>query len=222
MGRIVAVTLAAAAAAAATGTSLIPAQASAITPGRTSFQILMNGDPVGTHSVTVTGSGDTASVRVAIDMAGRVGPIRFTYAHRCEETWRRGALQSLSCTDRENNRNSSVTVSLAGAALSVNGTGFRGEAPATTLPSSWWNAGTVRRTGRVLDTRDGRLIRLSATRVGEAQVAGQRATHWRLRGGVDKDIWYDDAGRWVKSTFRLAGQAFEYRLTTPVSAAPRA
>jgi hypothetical protein len=202
--------------------ALAPAVAEAITPGRTSFQILMNGNPVGTHSVTVSGGGDTASVRVAIDMAGRIGPVRFTYSHRCEETWRRGALQSLNCTDRENNRTSSVSVALEGSALAVNGTGFRGQAPVATLPSSWWNAGTVRQSGRVLDSRDGRLIRLAATRVGESQVAGQRATHWRLRGGVDKDIWYDEAGRWVKSSFRLAGQAFEYRLTTPVSAAPRA
>lgn len=210
------------AAAALAAALLAPAAAGAITPGRTSFQILMNGTPVGTHSVMVSGGGESASVRVAIDMSGRVGPIRFSYSHRCEESWRGGTLQSLSCTDRENRQENSVTARLAGRVLAVTGTGFTGEAPAGTLPSSWWNAGIVRQASRVLDTRDGKLIRLAATRVGEETVAGAPATRWRLRGGVDKEIWYDAAGRWVKSTFRLAGQSFEYRLSTPVSAAPRA
>ncbi len=202
-------------------TAVVPATAEAITPGRTSFQIMMGSQPVGTHAVTVTGNRAAATVRVTIDMAGRIGPVRFSYAHRCEETWRNGALASLSCTDRENDRTSSVTVQLAGAVLRIDGSAFDGEAPATTLPSSWWNAGVTSQT-RLIDTRNGRLIRINATRVGTDTVAGASATRWRVRGAIDKDIWYDSAGRWVKSSFRIAGQPFEYRLTTPVAGAPRA
>jgi hypothetical protein len=202
-----------------------PAPTQAATPGRTEFQILMNGDPVGRHAVSVTETGNQTSVNVAIDMAGRIGPIRFTYSHRCEETWRAGALQQMNCTDARGNDRKSVVARLAGAVLQINGTGFRGTAPAATLPSSWWNAGIVRQSS-IVDTTDGRILRVTASRVREEQVAtasgSVAATHWRIRGGVQKDIWFDSVGRWVKSSFRLAGQTFEYRLTTPVSGAPRA
>ncbi|MFN9935664.1 MAG: DUF6134 family protein, partial [Hyphomonadaceae bacterium] len=62
--------------------------AAATTPGRTEFEILMNGKPVGKHIVTVSKSADITNVRIAIDMAGKIGPIGFSYRHRCEEAWR--------------------------------------------------------------------------------------------------------------------------------------
>jgi hypothetical protein len=201
-----------------------PVSATAAAPGRSEFEILMNGKPVGRHSVAVTEAAGVTTARIQIDMAGRVGPIGFTYAHRCEETWRGGALQSLSCTDRENRSSKSVTARRQGGEIAVNGTGFQGAAPLAALPSSWWRAETVRQT-QLIDSRDGKMARINATRRGEDTIATSggpvRATHWRLRGAVNTDVWYDESGRWVKTAFRLAGQSFTYRKLTPVAGAPR-
>lgn len=202
-----------------------PAVAQASTAGRTEFQILMNGNPVGRHSVTVTVSGQTATADIAIDMAGRVGPIRFSYSHRCRETWAGNALQSMDCTDVENGARKSARARRDGATIAITGTGFTGTVPATLLPSSWWRSGTVRQS-ELLDSRDGRVTRVRVQRLGESTVtvAGSPvpATHWRIRGSVNTDLWYDSAGRWVGTAFRLAGQSFEYRKTTRLENAPRA
>jgi hypothetical protein len=193
-------------------------------PGRTDFEILMNGRAIGHHIVTVTEAGGITTARIAIDMAGRVGPIGFTYTHRCEEQWRGTQLLSLNCTDRENRSTKTLSGKLEGANFVVNGSGFKGNAPVSILPTSWWRFSTVRQT-RVMNSRDGKLTSLTASRVGpEAVVSAAgpiQATHYRIRGPANTELYYDAAGRWVGNTFRLAGQSFVYRMITPVAGAPR-
>ena len=128
------------------GTVIVWSPAAASTAGRTEFEILMNGKPVGRHSVTVFKSADITNVRIAIDMAGKIGPIGFTYRHRCEEAWRGTQLTSLNCTDKENRSSKSVAANLRGTDLVVDGTGFKGSAPASLLPSSWWRFSTINQT----------------------------------------------------------------------------
>ncbi len=206
------------------GTVLVSSPASATTPGRTEFEILMNGKPVGRHSVTVFKSADVTNVRIAIDMAGKIGPIGFTYRHRCEESWRGTQLTSLNCTDKENRSNKSVAANLRGPDLVVDGTGYKGSAPASLLPSSWWRFSTINQT-RLLDSRDGKLTRVNVNRVGEEvlQIGGSpvKANHYRVRGAVNTDLWYDGTGRWVRTAFKIAGQSFDYRKVTTLTGSPR-
>ena len=206
------------------GTVIVSTPAAATTAGRTEFEILMNGKPVGRHSVTVFKSADVTNVRIAIDMAGKIGPIGFTYRHRCEEAWRGTQLTSLNCTDNENRSTQSVAANLRGADLVVDGTGYKGSAPASLLPSSWWRFSTINQT-RLLDSRDGKLSRVNVNRVGEEvlQIGGAavRANHYRVRGAVNTDLWYDGTGRWVRTAFKIAGQSFDYRKVTTLTGSPR-
>lgn len=212
--------------AALAGTSILAAPGvSEASTGRTEFEILMNGRPVGRHVVTVTEASGTTTARIAINMAGRIGPINFSYNHRCEERWRGNQLMSLNCSDTENRATRTVSGSLTGPNFVVDGTAFKGNAPASILPTSWWRSATTS-AGRALSTRDGRLTNLSATRIGNetVTVAGSpvQATRYRIRGPVTTELWYDSAGRWVGNAFRIAGQSFTYRKLTPLSSAPRA
>jgi hypothetical protein len=206
------------------GTVIVSSPAAASTAGRTEFEILMNGKPVGRHSVTVFKSADITNVRIAIDMAGKIGPIGFTYRHRCEEAWRGTQLTSLNCTDKENRSSKSVAANLRGTDLVVDGTGFKGSAPASLLPSSWWRFSTINQT-RLLDSRDGKLSRVNVNRVGEEmlQIGGTsvKANHYRVRGAVNTDLWYDGTGRWVRTAFKIAGQSFDYRKVTTLTGSPR-
>jgi hypothetical protein len=205
-------------------TSVCMTDIASAAPGRTDFEILMNGRPVGRHVVTVTEAAGITTARIAIDMAGRVGPIGFTYMHRCEEQWRGNQLINLVCSDRENRSTRTVSGALEGANFVVNGSGFRGNAPASILPTSWWRSATLRQ-GRVVNTRDGKLSPISATRIGNEILtiggAPVQATHYRIRGPVTTDLWYDASGRWVGNAFRIAGQSFVYRKTTSLAGAPR-
>ncbi|GIU66208.1 DUF6134 family protein [Candidatus Phycosocius spiralis] len=201
----------------------LPSQTSASVAGRTEFEILMNGKPVGRHSVSVSRANDLTTVRIAVDMAGKIGPIGFTYSHRCEETWRGQQLTSLDCTDKENRTIKSVEAKFSGDQLVVNGSGFKGKAPTGIVPSSWWRRSTVNQ-ARLLDSRDGKLSRVNVDRIGSDIVLingnAVQTNHYRLRGTVNKDIWYDNAGRWVRTAFKIAGQRFDYRKLTPLAASP--
>jgi hypothetical protein len=197
------------------------AQASA---GNTDFQILMNGRAIGNHKINVTEAGGITTARISINMAGRVGPIGFTYAHRCTEKWRGDQLIDIECTDRENRNTKTLSGNLVGGNLEIKGSGFNGNLPADIMPTSWWRFSTVNQS-RVMNSRDGKLTNISARRIGTEMVETATgpilATHYRIRGPANTELYYDGAGRWVGNSFRLAGQSFLYRKLTPASGAPR-
>jgi hypothetical protein len=198
-------------------------------PGRVAFDIFRNGEKTGTHSVDVTTQGDTTIARIAIDMAGRVGPFSYSYKHRCTETWRADKLVALDCSDEERGK----PMKRVRAALNAQGqlaVTANGVVSATVsnsaLPSSWWRESLVRQS-QIINTRTGKLAPLRVQRIGDESVSGlsgdtTRATHYRLRGTVNADIWYDQQGRWTKMRFRLSGQNFEYRKRTPLGSGPSA
>lgn len=193
--------------------------------GRTEFEILMNGRSIGTHAVSVTKSGNTATANVTINMRGRVGPISFSYAHRCREVWTGDQLTSATCNDNLNNNPKTIEITRSGAVLNIRGPDYTGTAPGNIMPSSWWRVATIRQ-NRLINSTSGRVetVRVSTVGTEQVMVAGTpvSATHYRLRGGVSNDVWYDSAGRWVKTAFSFSGQRFEYRKRTALAAAPRA
>ncbi|MBU6371717.1 MAG: hypothetical protein KJS97_03235 [Alphaproteobacteria bacterium] len=215
--------VAAAAALAACGASFATPAAAAV-PGASAFDIYMNGERVGRHVVTVARAGDDVRADVRIDMAGKVGPFSFTYAHRCTETFRNGALAALDCEDKEGRRTKTLTARSDAGRISVRASGQEKTAPLGVLPSTWWRAQTVG-AKELLDTRNGKVLPVRIRTVGPETVqtaAGPvAATRYQLEGSTRADLWYDRDGRWVKIAFRLRGQSFEYRMATAPDAAPR-
>lgn len=205
----------------------LPASALASTPGAAAFEIFMNGKPVGRHSVTVARDGADARADVRIDMAGRVGPFSFTYAHRCTESWRGGELASLACEDREGRKVRTLRAqrTAEGLALRANDGAQTLLSGAPLLPSSWWRVETAQ-AARLIDTRNGKVLPVRVRKVGVESVKTPdgivNATRYQLDGSTRADLWYDSDGRWVKLAFRLRGQNFEYRLATPVANLPKA
>lgn len=198
--------------------------AAAAAPGASAFDIYMNGERIGRHAVSVARSGDDVRADVRIDMAGRVGPFSFTYAHRCTETWRAGALTSLDCIDKEGRRTKTLTARAVSGKLAVESNGRPAQAPVDVLPSTWWRLTTVS-ADTLLDTRNGKVLPVRIRTIGPETVqtaAGPvAATRYQLEGSTRADLWYDREGRWVKIAFRLRGQSFEYRMATAPDAAPK-
>ena len=68
----------------------------------------------------------------------------------------------------------------------------------------------------MLSTETGELLKIDVEKVGRetVQVGPEtlEADRYRLRSRLDVDLWYDDAGRWVKLAFEARGQEIEYRL----------
>ena len=193
-------------------------------PGRVEFQILRNGQPFGRQGVTVTEIDGLLVAQSSADLRASLGPIAlFTYAQRCNETWRDGALTGLICATRTNGQTKRVNASLDGGALNVTSGRRAVSFPVATLPTSWWTRPplTIR---EMINSETGARLPVRVSLIGREMinVAGRQiaADHMRVVGTVAVDLWYDAAGHWVNCEFSMSGQHMTYRLVTPVEQAP--
>lgn len=202
-----------------------PAQAAPITDGRVQFDVLRNGEPFGRHEVTVTRNGESQEVRAQVRLAVRFGPVTvFRYEHDCREQWTGEALVALTCSTLKDGRRSQVTARREADALVVQGAQGLARFAATAAPTSWPTSAQVEG-GSYIDTETGAARTIRVTRVGRETitVAGRtiEADRFRIASSLTMDAWYDSEGRWVKAAFTARGQQIEYRLTSPLTAAPR-
>lgn len=199
---------------------------SAAAPGRLEFELLRNGHPDGRHVITVASAAGGVSVRSQIDIAVRIGPITaYSFQQRCNESWSANALSALTCTTDKNGRRTNVSARRAGAALEVTGASGANAFPLTALPTSWWVRPPTN-TRAMIDTQTGRPINVRVEHVGRetVQIAGRsvQADHIRVIGTLTADLWYDAQGRWIGCAFTMRGQRIQYRLVSPIDAAPAA
>lgn len=181
------------------------------------FDVLRKGQPFGKHTVRFEKTADSQLVaRTLVNLRAGLGPVTlYRYTLDASEIWKDGKLVGISGTVNDDGKRGSVSASRKGADLAVNGTAFRGNAPAGAVPASHWNY-IQTKSNQLLSTEDGEVIDVSVTRKGRERVqAGGtmiEANRYRLDSDIDVDLWYDDAGRWVKLAFSARGQEIEYVL----------
>ncbi|MGD2132907.1 MAG: DUF6134 family protein [Maricaulaceae bacterium] len=201
----------------------LPVQADAAEPAwspsdgeQLSFEVLRNGRPFGDHVVTFDREGEGVLVDVDIDLRVRFGPITaFRYEHDIEERWRDGALQSLEANTLKDGERFDLAVTRSGDGLAIEGREFTGVAEDPLIPTTYWNIALIEQS-RMLNSETGALLPLDVELVGQEQiVAGGEtigARRYLLRSEIDLELWYDDAGRWVKCAFTTRGSRIEYVL----------
>ncbi len=202
-----------------------PTAGAATAPGRLEFSVTRNGEPFGTHSVVVTEANGELSVRNEVSLRAGVGPLTvFRFEHECTERWRAGALQAMQCETLEDGRRTELTASRTASGIRVTGPSGATTFPADSLPTTWWTTSVLSR-NRLIDAETGEAMPITVTRRGTETltIGGQsvRTTRYLVQGTLAMDIWYDDQGRWVRTAFTARNQRIEYRLTSPLSAAPR-
>jgi hypothetical protein len=201
-----------------------PAAAAPNASGRLEFDVVRNGQPFGRHVVTVSGAGGNFSVQSRADLRANVGPVTvFRYEHACSETWEQGRLAGLSCNTLRDGRRTRVIARREGGGLVVSGAEGQTSFDLSAIPTSWWTKPPTT-IDHMIDAETGARMPISVTRVGRETltIGGQsvQAERIRVRGTLAVDLWYDMNGRWVGCEFSTRGQRIQYRLTTPLSAAP--
>jgi hypothetical protein len=183
-----------------------------------SFQVLREGKPFGTHTVSFDIAPDgTLMATTGVRLKAGLGPMTlFRYALDATETWKDGQLVALKGAVDNNGDDGSVSAARAGDSLAVNGTEFKGELPLGILPSSHWNVAQTRAM-ELLSTEDGERIKVDVVDRGPdaVMVAGVpvASNRYLMDSDIDVDLWYDAQGRWVKLAFEARGQSIEYILT---------
>ncbi|MGE3332370.1 MAG: DUF6134 family protein [Rhodospirillaceae bacterium] len=190
------------------------------------FDVERNGTPIGRHIVhfeqTEAGLKSRSDVEMAVDVLFFRA---FSYRYQADAVWREGGLDRLTVDINDNGQRSYLTAQRAGEKLWVSRDGRVFEAAAGLYPSEHWDAGVVKQQ-RVLNTLTGKINHVAIQPEGRDPVETERgtiaATRYRYTGDLDAEVWYDDAGRWVKLRFKgRDGSTIAYRCRSCQGGAPR-
>lgn len=182
-----------------------------------SFVAYRNGEPIGRHTVTFERDGGQLKVSTSIDLAVKfLGFTAYRYTHRAQEVWSGDSLVSLASTTDDNGTKHNVTATREANDITVTHDGKTTVLPARTLPSSHWNIEQVRQS-MLLNTQKGTGAKVNITQGPRENVKTASgfvpATRYSYSGDVVMNQWFDDRGRWVKTSFQASdGSNIEYVL----------
>ncbi|MGE0045527.1 MAG: DUF6134 family protein [Hyphomonadaceae bacterium] len=201
-----------------------PAQA-LTQPGRLEFAVTRNGSPLGSHTFVVTEEGGALNLRERARFNVSAGPLTlFRYEHDCAMQWRNGAVERLQCSTLRDGERTRIEGARTGGQIEVRHPQGATTFDAATPPTLFITPAALR-SGSFIDTETGRARAIRITQLGRETVtiAGRAiaAQRYRVAGTITMDVWYDAEGRWLQGEFTARGQRIQYRLTSPLEAAPR-
>lgn len=161
----------------------LPASA-APASGSQTYDVIRKGKDIGDQVIHFQSSGDTLTVTLVTDVSVKVlGIEAYGFHQKSVENWNSGHLATLASHTDDNGKTHDINVKGGGL-----------------IPASLWNE-QVAQNGTLLNTIDGSKMKVSVKKVGtEAITAGGQqvpATHYRLSGDLERDLWYDADGRLV-------------------------
>lgn len=167
--------------------ALAPAAIAAPAPsvpasGKLAFDVMRKGKDIGDYVVSFSGSGNDVTAKIATNISVKVpviGVSAYRFTQASTETWRGGKLAGLVSKTDDNGTPHDITV---------------GASPL--VPASLWNADIVN-ASKVLNTIDGSTDAIKVSNMGQESIdtgsGAVKATHYALRGGLNRDLWYDGA-----------------------------
>jgi Family of unknown function (DUF6134) len=166
---------------------------------------------IGREVVTVRCEGEQLVVDRTVEVTVRVLLVT-AYHHeaRYREIWQDGRLIRFESQTDDNGRRIAVSARTAGERVVIEGPEGPRQAPSTVIPSDPWNQSVVDRT-LVFDRTDGKVLQVNLTDAGEEpiEVDGYTisARKYVVSGDLERELWYDHTGAWLKSRFRREGGA---------------
>lgn len=179
------------------------------------FDVYRKDKRVGFHRVRFSQDAKTLSVESDFQLQLKIlyVPV-FRYAYRSESLWRMGQLDRLSVTLDDDGKRSSLDATRVGNRIQVDRASGSYMTDAPLFPTNHWNAAVLGQ-NRVLNTLTGRINSVRIELIVRETVHTERgdvpATRYAYTGDLETEVWYDDAGRWVKMRFAgRDGSPIEY------------
>lgn len=169
------------------------------------FDVYRHGAKVGHHKVQFDYSDSELLVSSQFFLEIRVLFVSaYRYIYQSESIWRQGELYSLKATVDDDGTVFSVSATRNGKTYRISNPDGAEAARAPVYPTNHWNIGVLEE-NRVLNTLTGRINNVSIVQKGRENVQTEwgyvMATRYAYTGDFDTEVWYDDAGRWVKMRF---------------------
>lgn len=184
-------------------------------PRTLTYDILMDGSSIGKEEVRIEPQGAETRVTVTASTRVKVLFLSFTYDHERQELWRDGRLESMQGKTNDDGSPHTVTFARLADGIAYTTDGKEAKHPADTLPLTLWTP-AVLKSPLLLSVIDGEQFKVTVETVGKEPLDTPRgkveAQHWRIRGGVDRDLWFAADGTLLLTTFKRRGYDISYVL----------
>jgi hypothetical protein len=168
------------------------------------FRILRGGSDIGRHRLAARRTGERFEIDIDIDIAVTfLGITAYRYELSNREVWDERRILRVASQVNDDGDRSHSKIERAGAALEVDGSGFSGEAPLEAVTTSYYARPFIERQPWI-STQSGKVLDISIAREGEGAV--------QVRGELETELVYDDAGEWVGCRFDAQGEPGTYEV----------
>jgi hypothetical protein len=173
--------------------------------GRLDYEVIRDGDDIGTQSVEFIRKDDGLTVRTRVNIVVTIlGIPVYRFTHAAEEQWLNGRLVGFASKSNDDGEPRDVVLKLEGDRLRGTYNGRAIEFPASIIPASLWHPETVNQTV-LLDPIKGRNRQVTVVDKGQesVKVRGQpvSAHRYAMSGQIIRDIWYGPDGQIVQVRF---------------------
>jgi hypothetical protein len=164
------------------------------------FDILRDGDKIGTNTIDIQRQDDTTKVDIATKISVVVMFLEaYRYEHTCTESWKGGQLVAFKSKTNDNGTKHAIDVAAKPDKLSMEVDGKRVEAPKSLYPASLWSRDVLNR-GELFEPANGKKLAIKVKDLGDETVSvggiERRTRHFKLSAAkgsseFDRDLWFD-------------------------------
>jgi hypothetical protein len=179
------------------------------------FDVTVDGLPIGTHQIVLRENGDARSVQS--DMRYGVALLGMSYTQRAEETWKGDCLTRLDTRTEEKGNTITVAGGLEAGGFVVDGPRGRAQLPACVMTFAYWNPRVLQQT-HLVNLQTGVWTPVTVYDLGKESIevrgSSRAANHFRIDTERNRiELWYSAEGEWLglRSTTRN-GNVLSYRL----------
>jgi hypothetical protein len=185
------------------------------------FTVKIDGTPAGVYKMTITGQdGQRWSIDCQADVSTRFLLRQVKYVYRGTEVWENGRLVHLKSETNDDGKSYRVLVQPEGNMLRVRVNGAEHLTRPDVWTTTYWRTPDpkwVNQTVLLLDCDNGKELRSSLQFLGAQQISGggqvHNGEHYRIRGDVKVDAWYDSQHRLVRQESEEDGHRIVLELT---------
>ena len=194
---------------------------------RIEFDIYRNNKHIGKHIFSFSKSDDQLAVESEINFKiKKLGIVFYKYHVNGTEIYKDGVLVKFNSKTNQNGKKKYVNMKLKNGEYVIDGSSYKGKAPADYLLGTWWNHSIVKAAAQI-SAVSGRIIKQKVTFLGKETIElgnkSYNALHFNFSSSDKKlvkdkklntDVWYDEKTlNWVKASFKKKGK-WEYKLVS--------
>ncbi|MFC4237517.1 DUF6134 family protein [Thalassospira xianhensis] len=178
------------------------------------YQVLKDGEPIGFETVEITDTPDgyTAAITTRTDV--KVLFLQFQYGHSRLEKWRNDQLVSVDTDTNDDGTPYVYKAEYEGGCFEVAGKGVaKRDACDGAWPLTLWREDVTTKTS-LYSVINAEPYAVTTRKTGTETLAINNreipATHYVMTGDVQRDLWYGDDGRLLKTSFKRKGYDIDF------------